>query len=152
MTLAELEELPGRSPFLQETCFYIAGFSFLVDWLIMPMVYFGLKTLPQKSLKPSAKLLFWGLKKFSVPPYETILQLEAGGKKAGREINLRLRVFHPDAYEFTAITVAAVLKQYLAGEIRKPGLWLQGWLAEPQKMLEEMREMGVGLVKEEFQP
>jgi len=150
MFVEELREIPKQYPMLQETGFYIAGFSFMVDWLIMPLVFLGLKLGRKNALKPMADLLFWGLNKFSVPPYETLLQLEAQGKKGGLEKKMRLRIFHPDGYRFTALATVATIKQYLSGESNETGLWLQGNLVNPQRLMDDLRQMGVGIVKEDF--
>ena len=45
--------------------------------------------------------------------------------------------------DFTAIPVVACLLQYLDGSIRKPGLWLQANIVEPNRFMEDMKRMGI---------
>jgi hypothetical protein len=52
---------------------------------------------------------------------------------------------HADGYELTAIPVVALLKQY--DRVRKPGLHLRGYLAEPERLFRDMEQMGVHLEK-----
>ena len=51
--------------------------------------------------------------------------------------------FHKDAYMFTAIPVTACLLQYIDGSIRKPGLWTQANIVEPNRLIKDMERMGV---------
>lgn len=72
-----------------------------------------------------------------------MVRVEAeGGTGAGRR-RAELRMFHKDGYLFTAIPVAAFLLQYLEGTARKPGLWMMGHLADPERLLADMERMGV---------
>ena len=48
-----------------------------------------------------------------------------------------------NGYAFTAIPAAACLLQYLDGSIRKPGLWLQGIVVEPDRLMVDMERMGI---------
>jgi saccharopine dehydrogenase (NAD+, L-lysine-forming) len=87
--------------------------------------------------------MFWGLKSFSKPPYGTLLKLETLGQKAGQHLEMDLTISHEDGYQLTAIPAAACLLQYLDGSIRKPGLWLQGHVVEPERLLSDMQRMGI---------
>lgn len=82
------------------------------------------------------------------PPYLVLLKVEASGEKAGRPARFTASISHPDGYELTAISVVAFLLQYLDGTGRRPGLWWMGHLAEPSRLLAEMRQMGVNVTSQ----
>lgn len=50
---------------------------------------------------------------------------------------------HPDNYAITALPVVACIKQYLNGDIRRPGLWTQAEIVEPVSFKEYMNQMGL---------
>jgi saccharopine dehydrogenase (NAD+, L-lysine-forming) len=91
------------------------------------------------------KLLAWGLRKFSRPPYGTVLVIEAKGWKKGRMVALRGTVRHDDAYTLTAIAVVACVLQYLKGGIRKPGLWYQALAVDPRRFLTDVERLGASV-------
>src|SRR5262249_43705438 len=78
-------------------------------------------------------------------PYGAVMRLEAQGEKDGRPLSLSVILRHPDAYEFTALPVAACLRQYLDGTIARPGVWLMGEAVEPERLFADLRRMGVSL-------
>jgi len=143
MFLEEMRSLPETIPALKETGFFVGGFNWFVDWLILPLAIIGLRTWPQGTTRPLAKLMRWGLNTFSKPPYGIVLKLEALGTKYGEAKAMELSLYHEDGYMFTAIPVAACLLQYLDGSIRKPGLWTQANLVEPDRLVRDMARMGV---------
>ena len=59
------------------------------------------------------------------------------------QAGLRITVYHPDGYVLTAAPMAACLLQMLDGSARRPGLHFQAMLAEPGRLLEDLRKMGV---------
>jgi hypothetical protein len=115
----------------------------VVDWLLMPLLMLIVKVAPQKGLKPAGNLLLWGLQKFSRPPYDTRLKLEAEGLKNGAHRHFELLLRHEDGYVFTAIPAAAAILQLLDGSARKPGLFTQGEIVEPARLLKDMERMGI---------
>lgn len=141
MLLEEMRALPDMIPSLQETGFYITGFNWFADFLIMPLVLGAIKLFPRLAMRPMGRLLFWSLRRFSSPPYGVVLQMEASGT-SGR---LRVRVSHEDGYVLTAVPTVACLRQYLDGTIAKPGLYLMAQVVEPERFLVDMAEMGIGI-------
>jgi len=143
MLLEEMWTIPELYPEIEETAFFVGGMNWFVDWLLFPLIMVGMKISPEKNARPMGKLLFWGLRTFSRPPYGTLLKVEARGEKAGHELAIDLTVAHEDGYAFTAIPVVACLLQLLDGSIRKPGLWLQATVVEPKRLIVDMIRMGV---------
>jgi saccharopine dehydrogenase (NAD+, L-lysine-forming) len=143
MFLEEMRCIPETYPSLSETGFYVGGFNWFVDWLIFPLATILLKLSPKRAAKPTAKLMSWGLQTFSKPPYGTLLKVESSGIKDGKSITKDVTLYHEDGYMFTAIPAVACLLQYLDGSIRKPGLWTQANIVEPNRMMNDMERMGV---------
>jgi saccharopine dehydrogenase-like NADP-dependent oxidoreductase len=143
MFLEEMRALPEMFPSLKETGFFVGGFNWFADWLVMPLAMLGLRIWPKRALKPMGKLMIWSLEAFSRPPYGTLLKIEAQGIRDAKTKQLDITLYHPDGYLFTAIPVCACLLQYLDGSIRKPGLWTQANLVEPARLIEDMQRMGI---------
>lgn len=145
MFLEEMRALPGMFPCLQETGFFVGGFNWFTDWVVMPLAMLANKAFPQQGLRPVVKLMKWGLRAFSKPPFGTMLKVEAQGTKAEQPKKLQVTLYHPDGYLFTAIPVVACLLQYLDGTGRKPGLWTQAGLVEPVRLMQDMQRMGIDM-------
>ena len=160
MMLEEMRVLPVIYPSLKETGFYVGGFNWFVDWVIMPFAMIAMKLWshrPNAAIRPMGRWMHWGLKAFSKPPYGTLLKVEAEGEKAGQSKKTQVIISHPDGYLFTAIPVAACLLQYLDGSIDKPGLWMQAHIVEPTRFMRDMQRMGIMLQtveggKDEMEP
>lgn len=145
MFFEELREMPIIFPTLNHTGFYVAGFNCFVDYFLFPFIFFSLKLFPKQSVKPLSKLMEWGLKTFSKPPYGLVMKLEAAGMQNGKTKNLEITLSHKDGSYFTAIPVVACLLQYLDGSIKKPGLWLQANVVEPNRFMKDLERMGINI-------
>ncbi|HEY48001.1 MAG TPA: KR domain-containing protein [Anaerolineae bacterium] len=143
MFIEEMRCIPETYPSISETGFYVGGFNWFVDWLIFPLATILLKLFPKRAAKTTTKLMSWGLKTFSKPPYGTLLKVESAGIKGGKAKTIDVTLYHQDGYMFTAIPVVACLLQYLDGPIRKPGFWTQANIVEPNRMMKDMERMGV---------
>ena len=131
--MEELRELPQTIPSLKELGFFIAGFNWMTDYLILPLSLTLLKLSP--SVTPLASSLFqWGLNTFSKPPYGVVLMLIAQGQKENKPLTIQLQLLHWDPYLLTAAPVVASLLQYLEGTLPKSGLWYQGNVVEPKRI------------------
>ena len=150
MFLEEMRAVPKMFPSIKETGFYIAGFHWFVDWFLFPLIMIALRLWPEKAIKPMAKLMWWGLTTFSSPPYGVCLKVEATGEKDDEAKRMEVSLYHEDGYMITAIPVVACLLQYLDGSIKKPGLYIMANLVEPNRLMEDMKRMGVTVSSKEF--
>ena len=139
MFFEEMRNLPGMSPTLKETGFYISGSNWIADLLVTPLVMVGLKLFPKQGIRPLGRLMWWAMGK-SKPPYRVVLKVEAKGSLNGTQAQVQARCEHEDGYELTAIPVVALLMQY--DSVRKPGLHMMGHLAEPNQLFRDMEGMG----------
>jgi hypothetical protein len=143
MFLEELRALPEMYPTLKEVGFYVGSFNWFVDWMIFPLLTVMIKLAPKKGIRPAGKMMVWGLRTFSKPPYGTLLKVEAGGEKEGHSRSVEVTLSHPDGYWFTAIPTVACLLQVLDGSRRQPGLWFQANLVDPIRLMKDMQRMGI---------
>jgi saccharopine dehydrogenase (NAD+, L-lysine-forming) len=152
MFLEELRPLPDLIPTLRETGFYVGGFNWFVDWVILPIGLGLLWASPRRGPHLVGRMMLWGLKKFGRPPYGTLLKLEAEGIRNGTDVELVIVVYHADGYVLTAAPMVATLLQVLDGSARKPGLHFQALLADPERLLVDMQRMGVEVTISERKP
>ncbi|MBY0480235.1 MAG: hypothetical protein K2Q21_02680 [Chitinophagaceae bacterium] len=57
-------------------------------------------------------------------------------------VKIRIVASYDDAYEFTAIPIIALIRQYMDGSI-KAGLWMMGHIVDPKRLINDMQEMGI---------
>ena len=145
MFLEELRDLPALLPGLRETGFYVGGFNGFVDGLVMPLALVGMRIAPGRLLRPLARLMGWGLKRFTRPPFGTLLRVEAAGLSCGKTHRLNMTVGHADGYALTALAAVACLLQLLDSTISRPGLQLQALAVEPARLLRDMARMGASM-------
>lgn len=148
MCLDEMRRLPDFVPGLQETGFFVGGFNLFTDWFVMPIVAVGVK-ISARWKRPLGRFLLWSLRKFSRPPFGTVLKMEAQGMKHGNSYAFDVQMAHEDGYVFTAIPAVACLLQLLDGSIRQPGLHWQGLLVEPERFLADIGRMGIDIKESE---
>lgn len=146
LDLEELHSLPAELG-LQELGLYAAGFSRFADGVVFPFLR-GVTGLLDGlhrgwGSRTSARLLRWGIHRFSQPPYGIVFKLEAEGERNGETRALTLLARHVDAYEMAAIPAVACLRQVLDGSIAQPGVWLMGQAVDPVRLLKDMERMGV---------
>jgi saccharopine dehydrogenase (NAD+, L-lysine-forming) len=146
MFFEELRALPGMYPSLKNLGFYIAGWNWLADMIVTPLVFIGLKVAPKRGVRPLGKLMWWAMGK-SPPPHLMALKVEAKGQRNGKPAQVSVRISHPDGYEITAIPVAAYLLQYLDGAARLCGVHLMGQVAEPVRLFKDMQRMGAEVIE-----
>ncbi len=153
MGLDEMRSLPEQFPDLQDTGFFVGGFNWFTDWFVTPIVAIGVKMNPRWK-RPLGRLLLWSLRKFSRPPYGTILRLEAEGVKAGQPHQLIVQMSHEDGYVFTAVPAVACILQLLDDSARQIGLHWQALIVDPQRFLQDMARMGIQIDIDEplYQP
>lgn len=128
---------------LEETGVYVAGFNWFIDYLVFPLafiLFFIKKGLGRNLI---AKLLVYGFNNFSKDNRGVAFVLEAEGVKDKKLIKFRVLADHNDAYKFTAIPIVECIRQYLDGSIAKPGLWLMGHIVNTDRLMKDMKDMGV---------
>lgn len=143
MGLVEMHELIATAPHLRDAGFYVGGFNPVVDRLIMPIGWVGMRTFPHLTERPLGTVLERALIRYSKPPFGTILQLD--GSQAGEEVRPLLRVSHPDAYTLTAAPVVAAVLQMLDPATRRPGVHLQATMVEPTRFFADLAQLGVAV-------
>ena len=143
--LMELEEIRGLKqlyPGLDTAYMAIAGFSPLVDWVIMPA---GMAMMAvSKKAVPTATRMFWnGLRRSAKPPFGITVTMTASGD--GND-PVKLVVRHEDAYWLTSAVAGATARQMLDGVITAKGLHSAALMADAHQLLADIEAAGAELI------
>ncbi len=144
--MTELRRLTELLPDLKNTGFFVAGFNWFADYLITPLIMLSSRISPRQTEAPLGRLLSWSTKRFSRPPYGTVVQVDAEGQREGKSVRFRLSMFHEDAYVLTAVPTIAMIKQMLQ-EPFQPGIHLMGLCCDPIKLLADIECMEIPITQ-----
>ena len=142
--MTELRRLTELMPDLRNTGFFVAGFNWFADYLITPLIMLSSRIARRQTEAPLGRLLSWSTKRFSRPPYGTVVQVDAEGQRDGQPVRFRLSLFHEDAYVLTAVPTVAMIKQMLSGKVQ-PGIHLMGLCCDPVQLLEDIERTDVSI-------
>jgi len=142
LEMEEMKTLPKHFP-LEDTGVYVAGFNWLVDNFIFPIILIGNKINARLFRHSLAVLFKWGVNNFSSEKQGVAFLLEAHGTTKGKTMNVRILAEHKNAYLFTAAPVVACLMQYLDNKINKTGLHMMGHLVDPARLFKDLEKMGL---------
>ncbi|MDQ8153354.1 MAG: saccharopine dehydrogenase NADP-binding domain-containing protein, partial [Gemmatimonadota bacterium] len=137
--MQEVRELPAAIPTLRNAGFFVAGFSPVIDYLVMPAAFAALWCAPRARATIGRGFL-WALRRFSPRGGWAVLLLHATSDATGRTVTIR--VSHDDGYALTAIPVVAAVEQLLDGA-RRPGVFTQAGFVEPASFLRRIEALGV---------
>jgi NAD(P)-dependent dehydrogenase (short-subunit alcohol dehydrogenase family) len=139
--LIEMRELPQRLG-LEWLGVYGAGVDPVIDLLVAAFALGKLGRM-KSALGLGARLMVWANRRFTKPPFGVRIKLEAEGTLDGADSRLDVLLAHEDGYEITAIPLVACVLQLLDGSIRRPGLHTMGSAVDPERLLDDMRRLGL---------
>lgn len=144
MPLGEMQALIAAIPTLQRANFYIAGFSPVCDWLLLPAIMMltrcGARTLALRSLRHMLTHCA-----SSPPPHQLEITLMAEGRVARDNVSMTLSLCGSDPYLMTVLPAIACIRQWLSGPPFPPGLHHQGMLVEPERFFSDLRPTALTL-------
>jgi saccharopine dehydrogenase (NAD+, L-lysine-forming) len=145
MYLAEMETLPSDIPTLRTCGFYVGGFSPLMDYLALPVIT-GLAKIPALRTVTTS-ITRWAFQHLASqrPPYGLAVRLEASGLQAGQPAEVRLEITGDDGYVLTAAPAVSCIRHVLDGSVRRPGLWLQAHIVDPDVLLADLTAAGLAV-------
>ena len=122
---------------------YFAGFNWFVDWLVMtPLIVLKLGRWAW-ALDLFARLGCWGLARFSQGPALTVVKATLRGQCRDVAGEATVRVSHRDPYIVTAAAAVACAQQILDRSLGDPGLYRMGEVVGPERLLNDLRVMGL---------
>ena len=136
MELEEIRRLPEFLPTLEDAGLAMSGFSFIVDYVFLPLAW-GLMKLGRTAA--ATRLMWHGLRNYTHPPYGVVLIADLWD--SGEDM-VRLTVAHEDGYWLTAAVAAATTYQYLDGPLAKPGYHQAGLAVDPPTIFADLEQMG----------
>ncbi len=137
LEMPELRLLTEQLPNLRNSGFFVAGFNWFADYVVMPLIMLNARIKSRFIEVALGKLLSWSTRKFSKPPFGTIVQLDAEGRIDGEQSHLRVSLFHRDSYAMTTIPAVSMIKQMLNGELAA-GIHLMGLCCDPDNLIEDL--------------
>ena len=140
--MVEIKPLPEMFN-LRETGVFTPGFNWFTDYFLFPFMMLSQRIKKGLFRKIWAKMLIFGINKFSGSDDGVVFLLRAEGEKGGQQQKVEIFSEHDSAYDFTVIPVIACLKQYLDGSICKAGLWMMGQIVDPNRLLSDMEKLNV---------
>ena len=145
MYLAEMESLPTDHPTLRRCGFYVGGFSPLMDYLALPVIM-GMAKIPALG-RATTSFTRWSFQHLASqrPPHELAVRLEASGLRAGQRAEVRLEIRGDDGYLLTAAPAVSCIRHVLDGSARRPGLWMQAHLVDPDVLLADLTASGLAV-------
>ena len=148
--MPELRHLPELLPDLKDAGFFVAGFNWFADYLVMPLMMLSSYVLPRQTTSPLGHLLSWSTKKFTKPPYGTVVQIDAEGQRESKPVRFRLSLYHEDSYVLTAGSTVAMIKQMLQKTVQ-PGIHLMGIACDPVKLLADIERTDIAITQQRGQ-
>ena len=145
--MPELRRLPELLPDLKNTGFFVAGFNWVADYLVTPLMMLSSNIAPRRTASWLGHLLSWSTRTFARPPYGTVVQVDAEGQCDDQPAHFRLSMFHADAYVLTAVPTVAMIKQMLQDELQ-PGIHLMGLCCDPVQLLSDIERMGISITRQ----
>jgi len=142
LDMVEIKPLPEMFS-LRETGVFTTGFNWFTDYVLFPLMMLSHKVKKGSFRHFWAKLLIFGINRFSSAKEGVVFLLQAEGEKDGKHRRIEILSEHDSGYDFTVIPVIACLKQYFDWSIRKPGLWMMGHIVDPDRLFGDMEEMDV---------
>lgn len=142
MFLEELRAIPQLYPQVREVRFAMGGFDWFTTWVAFPVALASQLALRGALLRPVSRFVRWSFKRFSAPPYGTYLKLEARGMAGGKPKAVDVTVRHEDGYILTAASVASCMMQCFDGSIRKPGVWIEANVVDPERTMRDLMKFG----------
>ncbi len=127
---------------------YSAGFNAFVDNIVFPLTMLVQSLKKGMGTRLCGRLMHWGINRYFDGKPGVEFRLVADGIKDGHRRGYVVNCRSADAFEFTALSVIACLKQYLDGAIDRPDLYLMGNIVDEIRIIDDLRKMGVRISEE----